>query len=155
MEDRPLLRTWTIYPDYGNAPLVWEWNGIPDSRVGHLVLELLDLEAYFLPDLVEGLRRWYKDWERMEHTSQLCDWQTFYLDGLDLAARMALWVADVGIAIRFSMNSEDLEGGQGPDIWMTPTNTIRYLRAPLDAASGHSLSALWDRIRTDTHQQFN
>ena len=53
------------------------------------------------------------------------------------------------------MNSEDLEGGQGPDIWMTPTNTIRYLRAPLDAASGHSLSALWDRIRTDTHQQFN
>ena len=68
---------------------------------------------------------------------------------------MALWVADVGIAIRFSMNSEDLAGGQGPDIWMTPTNTIRYLRAPLDAASGHSISALWDRIRTDTHQQFN
>ena len=149
-----MLRTWTIYPDYGNAPIVWERTGIPDSRVGHLVLGLMDLEEYFLPDLAQGLRRWYEDWERMEHTSQFCDWQTFYIDGLDWAAQMALWVADVGIAVRFSMNSEDVAGGQGPDIWMTPTNTARYLRAPQDAASEHALSDLWSKIRSDSRNTF-
>ena len=153
MEYGSLLRTWTIYPDYGNAPIVWEREGIPDSRVGHLVLSLMDLEEYLHQDLANGMRRWYEDWERMEYTSLYCDWQTFYRDGLDLAAQMALWVADVGIAVRLSMNSEDMVVGQGPDIWLTPTNTRRYLRKPTNAESEQALSALWTMIRSSSDKR--
>lgn len=149
------IRTWTIYPDYGNSPIVWERVGIPDSRVGTLVMSYFELHDYLPDDLANDLGQWYKNWLKTVRSSFApgsYDWQSFYQDGLHIAARMALWLADLGIVVRMSMSGEDPVGSLGPDVWLTPSNVRRYFfgTSSISAEPWEVLCKLWERARDDT-----
>lgn len=122
-----MLRTWTVYPDYGGMPLIWELEGIAkDTFLGSLSLHA-DETLDFMPDsLSTAFQEWAQVWESSKPEN--IDWQSFHKEGLRLSALLALWTADANILVRYSIAFEDSRFGRGggPDMWMTPTNVAQY-----------------------------
>lgn len=119
------LRTWTVYPDYGNAPIIWEQLGLAmGPRVGDLLLHASDMENIVPDPLGKEFDDWGCAWESTD--PEKMDWLSFHQEGLRLSALLALWVAPLNIMVRYSPPYEDTRfDAHDSEYWMEPSIVAR------------------------------
>lgn len=121
------LRTWTVFFDYGGAPLVWTQEGRAKSRgVGGLELHAQDM-ADIVPDPMGAqFDELGCTFESDSTMGEKIDWLTFQQEALRLTALLALWVAQFNILVRYSFPYEDGRfPGYDSQVWMTPDVVAR------------------------------
>ena len=122
------VRTWTVYWDYGGAPLIWDQEGqTVQTYVGVLLLHAGDMDT-IVPD---PMGKQFDDlgcvWESSD-TAKI-DWLTFHQEALRLTALLALWVAQFNIFVRYHAPYEDNRfAAHDCDTWMTPSNVARLAK---------------------------
>ena len=117
--------TWTIYPDYGGAAIVWASPGLANGpSLGMLQFHASDM-ADIVPDpLGAQFDAWGCAWESME--PQQIDWLFFHQEGLRMSALLALWVAQFNIYVRYVPPYEDGRfSAHDSELFMNPSNVAR------------------------------
>ena len=120
--------TWTVYPDYGGAPIVWTSPGLADGpRLGELLLHASDMESIVPAPLGAQFDDWGCAWESME--PQQIDWLFFHQEGLRMSALLALWVAQFNIYVRYVPPYEDGRfSAHDNEVFMTPGHVARLAK---------------------------
>lgn len=122
------LKTWTVYFDYGNAPLIWERDGLAvGPGVGMLCLHASEMNE-IVPD---PMGKEFDDlgctWE--SSIPDEIDWLFFHQEAMRLSALLALWVAQFNIMIRYSPPYEDGRfRAYNSELWMDPGTVARLAR---------------------------
>lgn len=142
------LRTWTVYPDYGNAPIVWAQPGLASGpAVGSLLLHASDMEDILPDPLGKEFDHWGCAWESID--PEKMDWLSFHQEGLRLTALLALWVAPLNIMVRYSPPYEDTRfDAHDSECWMEPSAVARLAQGQPDIQDDRdawsALLALYD-----------
>lgn len=152
MTDTPFefpLLTWTVYLDYGGAPLVWQREGHVQGRgVGSLQLHAGDMAEYVPDPMGQEFDELGCIWESDNTMGKKIDWLTFHQEALRLTALLALWVAQFNIFVRYQPPYEDSRfDAHNSETWMTP-GTVARLASGMpsiedDALAWNSLLALY------------
>ena len=122
------LQTWTIFLDYGGAPVVWTRDGKATSTgVGMLLLHAYEMSLYVPEPLGTQFDNWGATWESTD--AKEIDWLFFHQEGLRMSALLALWVAQFNIMIRYCPPYEDSRfNAYNSEIWMDPGTVARWAR---------------------------
>lgn len=142
------LRTWTVFLDYGGAPLIWEQDGqAMQPYVGSMLLHASEMKDIVPDPMGAQFDALGCVWESSNPDD--IDWLTFHQEGLRLTALLALWVAQFNILVRYHPPYEDNRfNAYESDIWMTP-GVVARLAAGMpsfqdDPASWNWLLALYE-----------
>lgn len=129
------LKTWTVYFDYGNAPLIWERDGqAVGPYVGMLLLHAGDMNDIVPDPMGKELDDLGCVWESSKPDE--VDWLTFHQEALRLSALIALWVAPFNILVRYTPPYEDNRfDAYDSELWMDPGTVARL---------AHGMPALQD-----------
>lgn len=126
--DFPLL-TWTVYFDYGCAPLIWQQEGHASSpSVGMMCLHASEMEDIVPAPMGAQFDALGCDFESSSDGQDI-DWLTFHQEALRLSALLALWVAQFNILVRYSPPYEDGRfAAYDNEVWMDPGTVSRLAR---------------------------
>ena len=139
------LRTWTVTPDYGGSPVVWERDGRAEGLfLGECKIHAHDSHDLFPTELADALNAWSECFARQVLFSSM-DWESFHREGLRLSAEIAVWVAELNVIVRYMPASEDLRfrGMELAYIWMDSYNAAQCIERHVDDEDMKSLERLF------------